>query len=102
VKSSFALGVGGPQCKSAQSAQASEASNPSPTGGLGALGGALGGMFGGKKKEAAPPPPSTTPPAAAPDGLIPLMTVSTELVSVNRSSVSPQTFEVPSDYKLAK
>jgi hypothetical protein len=58
-------------------------------------------MFGGKKKEAAPPPAPTTPPAAAPDGLTPLMTVSTELVSVSRNAVSPQTFEVPADYKLA-
>jgi hypothetical protein len=58
-------------------------------------------MFGGKKKEAAPPPAPTTPAAAAPDGLTPLMTVSTELVSVSRSAVSPQTFEVPTDYKLS-
>lgn len=100
VKSSFALGVGGPQCKSSQNTQAA-ANTPSPTAGLGALGGALGGMFGGKKKEAAPPPAPTTPPAAAPDGLTPLMTVSTELVSVSRNAVSPQTFEVPADYKLA-
>ena len=98
VKSSFALGVGGAQCKNSQSAQAAD--SPSPTAGLGALGGALGGMFG-KKKEAAPPP-STTPAATAPDGLTPLMTVSTELVSVSRSAVSPQTFEVPADFKPAK
>lgn len=99
VKSAFALGVGGAQCQNAQQAQASNDSAGAP--GLGGALGAIGGMFG-KKKEAATPPPSSTPPAAAPDGLVQLMTVSTELVSVSRGSVSPQTFEVPSDYKLAK
>ncbi|MET0499532.1 MAG: hypothetical protein ABW106_14815 [Steroidobacteraceae bacterium] len=99
VKSSFALGIGGAQCQSAQNAQnAANSSGGIP--GLGAIGGALGGMFG-KKKEAAPPPP-TTPAAATPDGLMQMMTVTTELVSINRGSVSPQTFEVPSDYKLGK
>lgn len=100
VKSSFALGVGGAQCRNAQQAQSADSSSGGMPG-LGALGGALGGMFG-KKKEAAPPPPPTTPPAATPDGLMPLMTVTTELVSINRGSVSPQTFEVPADYKLGK
>lgn len=99
VKSAFALGVGGPQCQSAQKTQASGGPAAAPSIG-GALGGALGGMFG-KKKETAPPP-SSTPPTAAPDGLMPLMTVSTELLSVNRAAVSPQTFEAPSDYKLSK
>lgn len=102
VKSSFALGVGGPQCQQAQQAQAAGSGAGSPMAGLGALGGALGGMFGKKKEAAAPPPPSTTPPAAAPDGLTPLMTVSTELVLVSRGAVSPQTFEVPSDYKVGR
>jgi hypothetical protein len=99
VKSSFALGVGGAQCQSTQQTQAAGGPAPPPNIG-GAIGSALGGMFG-KKKEAAPPPP-TTPPAAAPDGLMPLMTVSTELLSVSRSAVSPQTFEVPGDYKQGK
>jgi hypothetical protein len=69
---------------------------------LGGALGALGGMFGKKKEAAAPPPLSSTPPTAAPDGLVPLMTVSTELVSVSRGAVSPQTFEVPADYKVGK
>jgi hypothetical protein len=102
VKSAFALGVGGAQCQNAQQAQASNSSGDSPAAGLGGALGALGGMFGKKKEAAAPPPLSSTPPTAAPDGLVPLMTVSTELVSVSRGAVSPQTFEVPADYKVGK
>lgn len=95
VKSSFGLGVGGPQCQSTQQAQASGGSSGAPSIG-GALGGALGGLFG-KKKEAAPA--ATTPAPAMPGGLMPLMTMSTELVSVNTGAVNPQSFEVPAGFK---
>ena len=101
VKSSFSLGVGGPQCKSAQEQQAQGTPQAQPSIG-GALGGALGGMFGKKKKEqeqqqqqqqqAAPPPTMA-------GGLMPLMSMGTELVSISRDSVAPATFEVPGDYK---
>jgi hypothetical protein len=97
VKASFGLGVGGPQCQSTQQAQASGNSSAAPPSIGGALGGALGGLFG-KKKEAAPPA-ATTPPAAMPGGLMPLMTMSTELVSVNTSAVNPQTFDIPAGFK---
>jgi hypothetical protein len=99
VKASFGLGVGGPQCQSSQEAQAAggSASAPPPSIG-GAIGGALGGLF--KKKEPAQAAPTAAaPPATMPGGLIPLMTVSTELVSVNRGPANPQSFEVPADYK---
>jgi len=94
VKASFGLGMGGPQCQNAKQAGAS-GDSPSSVGG--AIGNALGGLLGKKKKEQQPA--STTPPAATPNGLVPLMTVSTELVSVNRNAVDPQTFEVPAEYK---
>jgi hypothetical protein len=121
VKSAFSLAVGGPQCKSASQqsqsaangqpagsgkpagsgqAAGSGASAATPTSLSGALTGALGGLGGllGKKKDAAPPPtPSgSTPPA---NGLVPLMTISSELVSVRYEAVGPQTFEVPPEYK---
>jgi hypothetical protein len=98
VKSSFGLGIGGPQCGSVQQQQASGGPQSPPSIG-GALGGALGGMF--KKKEPAQPAASTPPPPM-PGGLMPLMTMSTELVSISRDAVSPQTFEVPADYKKTK
>jgi hypothetical protein len=99
VKSSFALGVGGPQCGSAQEAQQSNSSASQPSLG-GALGGAIGGLFNKKKEQA--PPPATTPPPAMANGLIALMTVSTEMISVNRDAAGPQAFTVPADYKKTK
>lgn len=96
VKSSFGLGVGGPQCQSTQETQASGGPAEPPSLG-GALGGALGGMFGKKKEQTQPAP--TSAPVALPNGMMSLMTVSTELVSVNRNAASPQTFEVPAGFK---
>lgn len=96
VKSSFGLGVGGPQCQSAQQTQASGGPAEAPSLG-GALGSALGGLFGKKKEQSQPAP--TTAPVALPNGMMSLMTVSTELVSVNRDAVNPQTFEVPAGFK---
>lgn len=98
VKSSFGLGVGGPQCTSAQEAQAAGG----PGGGMpnigGAIGGALGGMFG-RKKESAQPAQQAAPAPTMPGGLVPLMTVSTELLSVNTGSIPDSHFDVPAGYK---
>lgn len=97
VKSSFSFGVGGPQCQSAQQAQSQQAG----AGGLpslgGALGGALGGMFG--RKNQPEPAPAAAPVAPMPNGVIPFMTVSTELVSVNTGAVNASQFEVPANFK---
>lgn len=97
VKSSIGFGMGGPQCQDARQAQQSQ-----PTGGMGGItgqiGGAIGGLFGKKKKENAPTE-QTAAPATLPNGLISLMTMTSELVSVSRAAVSPQTFEVPGDFK---
>jgi hypothetical protein len=102
VKSSFSLGVGGPQCQDKQQQQQADNGSSSSPNDLGsALGGALGGLFG-KKKQETPPPTETTPPATLPGGLIPFMTVGTELISINKSAVDPVSFEVPAGYKQAK
>ncbi len=100
VRSSFGLGVGGAQCGSTQQTQAQGGPASPPSLG-GALGGALGGMFG-KKKEAEAPPAEPVPAATMPGGLMSLMSVSTELVSVNTSAIDAAKFEVPSGYKKAK
>lgn len=97
VKASFGLGVGGPSCQSTQQTQAQGGPASPPSLG-GALGGALGGMFG-KKKTSEPAATPTPPPVAMPGGLMPLMTVSTELVSVSTSPVDASAFEIPVDYK---
>ena len=66
VKSSFGLGVGGPQCQSTQETQAQGGPQSPPSIG-GALGGALGGML--KKKQEQPQAAAAPPPTMA-GGLI--------------------------------
>jgi len=96
VKASFGLAVGGPQCQATQQTQAQGGPAAPPSIG-GALGGALGGMFGKKNPPAQAQP--TTPPPPMPNGLMQLMTISNELVSVNRNAASPQAFEIPAGFK---
>jgi len=98
VKTGFSLGVGGPQCQSTQQTQAQGGPQAAPSIG-GALGGALGGMF--KKKQPEPAQQAAPPPTMA-GGLMPLMSMSNELVSISRDAVNPQSFEVPGDYKKTK
>jgi hypothetical protein len=98
VKSMFALGVGGPQCRTAPAAA------PPPEGGTAAAGRAIGSAIGsvfGKKKPDQPPAQPAAPPTIA-DGLIPLMTISSELLSAQVDAVSADQFEVPANFKLAK
>lgn len=95
VRLSFGLGVGGPQCQNTQQMQAA-GGQQSPTSIGGALGGALGGLFGKKK---APAPEAAVPVAPLPNGLMPLMSMSTELISVSNDSIDPQSFEPPAGYK---
>ena len=99
MKSGFSLGVGGPQCQSAQQTQAQGGPQSPPSLG-GALGGALGGMF--KKKQPDAQPQAAAPPPTMAGGLMPLMSMGTELVSISRNAVGPQTFDVPADYKKTK
>ncbi|HEY7641158.1 MAG TPA: hypothetical protein VH814_15635 [Steroidobacteraceae bacterium] len=101
VKTGFSLGVGGPQCKSTQQQQAQGEQQAQPSLG-GALGGALGGMFGKKKQQQEQAQRPAAPPATMAGGLMPLMSMTNELVSISHDAVSPQSFEVPSDYKKAK
>jgi hypothetical protein len=106
VKSSFTLGIGGPQCKdsNSQQAQTSQADNSSPsTGGIaGAVVGKLGGLFQKKKDTsdaaAAPPAPAVVP-VALPPGDVALMTVSSQLVSVSTAAVGAEVFTVPAGFK---
>jgi hypothetical protein len=98
LRSSFALGFGGPQCSTASTAQ--QNAGPGAANPLGQLGGQLGGLFGGKKKqqEAAAPAPEVK----MDNGLVPLMVVSSELRSASLSPVSADLFEVPEGYKQQK
>jgi hypothetical protein len=106
VKSSFTLGLGGPQCKDPNSQQTqtsqSDSTPQSPSGIAGAVVGKLGGLFQ-KKKEAADAPAAQPAPAAAaismPPGDVALMTVSSQLVSVSTNPVSADVFSVPAGFK---
>ena len=116
VKSSFTLGLGGPQCKNSNSQQAqtgqsdssspSSSSNPSPSaspsGIAGAVVGKLGGLFQKKKDNAdapAAPPAPAVAPVAMPPGDVALMTVSSQVVSVSTNAVSADVFTVPPGFK---
>lgn len=99
VRASFALAIGGAQCGSQQ--QAAAAGNPAAgaMAAAGELGTALGGLFG-KKKDAAPPPPPA--PVLLVNGMTPLVTVSTELLSIGYEPVAAATFEPPADFKKSE
>jgi hypothetical protein len=106
VKSSFTLGLGGPQCKDSNSQQAqpsqTDNSSPSPGGIAGAVVGKLGGLFQ-KKKDTADAPAAPPAPAGAqvamPPGDVALMTVSSQVVSVSTNAVSADVFTVPAGFK---
>jgi hypothetical protein len=107
VKSSFTLGVGGPQCKSSNSQQTESSqsdSTPQSPGGLaGAVVGKLGGFFQ-KKKDSADAPAAAAPstpaaPVVMPPGDVALMTVSSQLVSVSTNAVNADAFTVPGGFK---
>jgi hypothetical protein len=106
VKSSFTLGIGGPQCKDSNSQQAqtsqTDNSSPSPSGIAGAVVGKLGGLFQKKKETADAPAASAAPavaPVAMPPGDVALMTVSSQVISVSTNGVSADAFTVPSGFK---
>ncbi|HEX4674343.1 MAG TPA: hypothetical protein VH209_03390 [Steroidobacteraceae bacterium] len=111
VRTTFAFAFGGEQCKNAQQPPPSQnsdnsaASTPTTPGGLaGQMAGKLGSIFHRKKDDAPAAPASTDPatPAAAPalpDGLVPLITMNSELVSISTAGVSADLFEVPADFK---
>ena len=48
------------------------------------------------------PAAQPAPPPTIADGLIPLMTISSELLSAQVDAVSADQFEVPANFKLAK
>lgn len=111
VRSSFGLAIGGPQCGDMQDmadANAGSGETPSVSENVGkaiggSIGGALGGLFGRKKQQEpeAEAAPAASEPVLTPEGLYPIMTVSSEVLSVSTGDVSADQFEVPADYRKA-
>jgi len=60
-------------------------------------------MFGRKKKDDSAAAPASTAAAPAPsilpDNMVPIITMSSELLSVSTASVPGDTFNVPADFK---
>jgi hypothetical protein len=120
VKTTFAFAVGGPQCQSAQTSNSStsnssdsSASQPTnPAALAGQISGKIAGLFH-KKSDTAPPAdasagasgtdasatPAVTAAPPMPDGMVPVITMSSELVSVSTAAVDPSVFEIPADFK---
>lgn len=102
LRSAFALAIGGAQCGSSQAAaQAGGVATPGADevmAAAGQIGAAIGGLFG-KKKETAPAAAAPPAPALLVNGMVPLMTVSTELLSINRDPVPAGAFDPPADFK---
>jgi hypothetical protein len=106
VKTSFSMGMGGPQCQnnspssasSGESSGGGSAGSPTPGGLAGEIAGSL---FGRKKKQQTETASSTpaTPPPAAMNGMVVPLTITSELISVSKDSLSADTFEVPAGFK---
>jgi hypothetical protein len=104
VKTSFAFAFGGTQCKNVQSQQQQDSGSDTaatPGGVAGQVAGKLGSMFHRKKddSQAAADPAAPAPASALPDGLVPLITMTSELVSMSTAGVGADLFEVPADFK---
>lgn len=101
VKTTFAFAFGGEQCKSSRPSQQQGDADDSGGGASGGLAGQVAGKLGSmfhRKKDDAPAATATAAPTL-PNGLVPLITMSSELVSVSTDSVAADTFEVPADFK---
>lgn len=95
LKSTFALVVGGPQCQGAnQNAQASsDSSGTAPVGGI--AGRIAGSLF--KKKGQQEQSAASTPPQQI-NGLTPILTVTSELLSVKQDAAPATAFEIPAGF----
>jgi hypothetical protein len=67
----------------------------------GAIGGALGGLLG-RQRDSSRRSTAQSDAAGPADGMISLMTIHNELVSVSRAPLDPAVFEVPGDYSPAR
>lgn len=102
VKTSFAFGMGGAQCKTTNATQTADSGGGSaaPTSMAGALAGQIAGsLFGRRKKESTETAAPATPPPPGMANMITPIRITSELVSFSKDSLPAGTFEVPGDFK---
>jgi hypothetical protein len=103
VKTSFSLGMGGPQCQDGSSATSTSSGGGSASPTPGGLAGEIAGsIFGRRKKQEAASTTPTTPPPAGREGMVVPLTITSELVSVSKDSLPADTFEAPAGFKKVK
>jgi hypothetical protein len=106
VRSTVTLAIGGPQCEGPQQAQAADRPATPGAGEVigGAIGGTLGGMLGRGRdsaaRKAAPPPEPQI--AASADGMVRIMTIATEVVSVSNERADQAQFRPPANFRLVR
>jgi hypothetical protein len=100
VKTSFAFAVGGPQCQDSQQSQGGTDESPARTP-SGVAGQIVGSIFGRKKAQDSATAPTTSAAASLPPGMVPLITMTSELTSASNAPAAPGTFDVPADFKKA-
>jgi hypothetical protein len=100
VKTSFAFAVGGPQCQDSQQPEGGtdESSARTPSGVAGQI---VGSIFGRKKAQDSATAPTTSAASSLPPGMVPLITMTSELTSASTAPATPGTFDVPADFKKA-
>jgi hypothetical protein len=99
VRSSISLAIGGLECESVKQLDAAGSGMPGLGEAIGdAFGGRLGGMLGRKRDDSSKA--KVDAPASLPaDGMLTIMTISNELVSVSRAPIGAETFEVPAGFR---
>lgn len=106
VKTTFAMGFGGPQCQGGESTQTASdsgndsSSSPPAPGGL--AGQIASSLFRRKKPHPEEPAPSAAPEPALPasmSGMIVPLKVKSELLSVSHDGIAADAFEVPAGFK---
>jgi hypothetical protein len=97
VRSSFSFGLGGAQCQSSQQAQSSGVgADGTPAGVAGQI---MGSIFNRKKVQEPQTPQTASAASALPAGIVPLITMTSELVSASIAPAPAGVFDVPADFK---
>jgi len=98
LRTRISVAIGGPTCAMTDVAAPETPGAGETMGSM--IGGKLGGMFGRKRDEAAKQAEAPSPESAG--GLTPMMSITSELVSITETTIDPAEFEVPVKFKPAR